>query len=59
LRRAIQRLIEDALAEEVLLGKFHDGDTIHADLQDGKVVFSKAVQLPDLAESVELSTTAN
>ncbi|HEX2950692.1 MAG TPA: ATP-dependent Clp protease ATP-binding subunit [Armatimonadota bacterium] len=58
LRRAIQRMIEDPLAEEVLQGKYRDGDTINADLQDGKVVFSKAVHLPDLSgsETVELST---
>jgi ATP-dependent Clp protease ATP-binding subunit ClpC len=55
LRRAVQRLIEDPLAEEVLLGKYHDGDSITADLQDDKIVFSKAVHIPDLSESVELS----
>jgi hypothetical protein len=46
------------LAEEVLQGKYRDGDTINADLQDGKAVFSKAVHLPDLSgsETVELST---
>ena len=42
LRRAVQRMIEDALSEEVLLGRFSEGDTILADLQDGKIVFSKA-----------------
>jgi ATP-dependent Clp protease ATP-binding subunit ClpA len=57
LRRAIQRMVEDPLAGEVLEGKYHDGDTINADLVDGKAVFSKAVHLPDLTESVELSTT--
>lgn len=59
LRRAIQHLIEDPLAEEVLQGKYLDGDTINAELHEGKVVFSKAVQLPDLSESVELSTANN
>jgi ATP-dependent Clp protease ATP-binding subunit ClpC len=60
LRRAIQRLIEDALAEEVLAGKFAIGDTVHADLQDGQVVFSKGLHLPELppgAETIELSST--
>lgn len=58
LRRAIQRMIEDPLAEEVLQGKYHEGDTVTADLQDDKVVFSKAVHLPDLPgpETIELST---
>ncbi|HEY3417637.1 MAG TPA: hypothetical protein VGM23_12200, partial [Armatimonadota bacterium] len=63
LRRAIQRLIEDPLSQEVLEGHFRDGDTIQADLQDGKMVFTKAVHLPDLSDSdaaaVELSPTAN
>lgn len=60
LRRAVQRMIEDPLAEEVLVGRFREGDTIHADLQDGKLVFSKGVHLPeipaDTTEPVELST---
>ncbi|MHB9024562.1 MAG: ATP-dependent Clp protease ATP-binding subunit [Armatimonadota bacterium] len=61
LRRAIQRLIEDPLSQEVLEGHFVEGDTIQADLQDGKVVFSKAVHLPDLSgsDAVELSPAAN
>ena len=33
LRRAVQRLIEDPLAEEVLLGRFETGDTIQADVE--------------------------
>jgi len=49
-------MIEDPLSEEVLQGKYHDGDLITADLQDDKIVFSKAVRLPDLSESIELST---
>jgi ATP-dependent Clp protease ATP-binding subunit ClpC len=50
LRRAVQRLIEDPLSEEVLLGRFSPGDTIRADL-DGEgetatVIFRK-VEAPD------------
>jgi ATP-dependent Clp protease ATP-binding subunit ClpC len=46
LRRAVQRLIEDPLSEEVLLGRFAPGDTIRAEL-DGEgetavVIFRKA-----------------
>jgi ATP-dependent Clp protease ATP-binding subunit ClpC len=59
LRRAIQRMIEDPLAEEFLQGKFRDGDTINADLQDGKVVFSKAVHLPDLSDTDAVSLVQN
>jgi ATP-dependent Clp protease ATP-binding subunit ClpC len=42
LRRAVQRLIEDPLSEEILLGRFNVGDTISAELVDGKVIFKKA-----------------
>ena len=42
LRRAIQRMIEDPLSEEVLLGRFSEGDTIRAEIEDGKVFFTKA-----------------
>ena len=39
LRRQIQEKIEDGLAQEILLGHFAAGDTVHASLRDGKVVF--------------------
>ena len=42
LRRAIQRLLEDRLAEEFLNDKFHDGDTIRVDLEKSSIVFAKA-----------------
>ncbi|MCW5945371.1 MAG: ATP-dependent Clp protease ATP-binding subunit, partial [Cryobacterium sp.] len=42
LRRAVQRLIEDPLSEEMLLGRFHAGDAILADLDDdNKVIFRR------------------
>ena len=41
LRRAVQRVIEDPLSEEILLGRFSEGDTILAELDDGKVIFRK------------------
>jgi ATP-dependent Clp protease ATP-binding subunit ClpC len=41
LRRAVQRMIEDPLAEEILAGNFKDGDVILADVKDGDVVFVK------------------
>jgi len=61
LRRLIQRLLEDPMAEEVLSGKFRAGDTVHAELADGKVEFSKGVELPDLpsVEPVSLSSSSN
>ena len=41
LRRLIQRKVEDTLAEEILSGKYHEGDTIVLDMKDGKMFFSK------------------
>jgi ATP-dependent Clp protease ATP-binding subunit ClpB len=41
LKRAIQRRILDPLSLELLEGHFRDGDTILADVQDGRIVFSK------------------
>jgi ATP-dependent Clp protease ATP-binding subunit ClpC len=46
LRRAVQRLIEDPLAEEILLGRFVPGDTIRAEVEDGKIFFTKSADLP-------------
>ncbi|MBA7689888.1 Chaperone protein ClpB [subsurface metagenome] len=41
LRRAIQRLIENPLSEEILRGALKRGDTIVADLKDNSIVFVK------------------
>jgi ATP-dependent Clp protease ATP-binding subunit ClpC len=41
LRRAIQRLVENPLSEEMLAGRFKDGDTIEVDAADGEIVFRK------------------
>ena len=41
LKRAIQREILDPLSLELLGGRFHEGDTIHADTSNGKIVFNK------------------
>ncbi|MDK2784489.1 MAG: ATP-dependent Clp protease ATP-binding subunit ClpC [Bacillota bacterium] len=39
LRRAIQRLVENPLSEEMLAGRFHAGDTVTVDAVEGKIVF--------------------
>ncbi len=47
LRRAVQRYIEDPLSEEMLQGKFHEGDAIMADVDPEdveKIVFKKIVK---------------
>ena len=38
LRRAIQSMVEDAVAEKMLEGELKSGDTAHVRLKDGKVV---------------------
>ncbi len=53
LRRAIQRLVEDALSEEILLGEVHLGDRVLASVEDDKLKFTT---LP--AEPLELAPAA-
>ena len=44
LRRAIMRLLEDSLAEEILSGRIQDGNTAVVDVSDdGKIVVSSSV----------------
>jgi ATP-dependent Clp protease ATP-binding subunit ClpC len=47
LRRAIQRLIEDPLAEEVLRGTFRPGDTIRAEMEEGSIVFRRSQKVDE------------
>ena len=62
LRRSVQRLIEDPLAEEVLLGRFGAGDIILAELDgegdDAVVIFRKKEIEDTLREIGEESTPA-
>ncbi len=39
IRRTIQRLVLDPLAQKVLTGEFKEGDTVVVDAQEGKIVF--------------------
>lgn len=42
LRRAVQRMIEDPLSEQILLGRFDEGDSILATLdEDNRIIFRK------------------
>ncbi|RZN37237.1 MAG: ATP-dependent chaperone ClpB [Methanophagales archaeon ANME-1-THS] len=41
-KRTIQRMIEDPLSMKILDGEFSEGDTIRAEVSDGKIVFSRA-----------------
>jgi ATP-dependent Clp protease ATP-binding subunit ClpB len=42
LKRALQRLVENELAKQLLEGEFAEGDTILVDARDGELVFEKA-----------------
>lgn len=45
LKRALQRLVENPLSEELLLGRFKPGTKLRATLEGGKIVFSAKVEL--------------
>ena len=60
MRRAIQRLLEDALAEQVLQGKFKEGDTIETILDGETIRFEKAAsKKPEKAEKAAKSEKAD
>src|SRR5215204_5071872 len=42
LKRALQRLVENPLAQRLLEGEFAEGDTIRVDAHGGELVFSRA-----------------
>ncbi len=47
LRRSIQNLVEDAVAEQMLEGRLRSGGTAHVRLQDGKVVIESESEPAD------------
>lgn len=47
LKRAIQTFILDPLAQEIIAGKVREGDSILADVKDGRIVFSTGVKKAD------------
>lgn len=42
LKRAIQQMLENPLAQEILAGRFAPGDVIRADVEAGRMIFKKA-----------------
>ena len=52
LRRAIQRMVEDALSEELLLGNIKLGDKVEAYEEDGEVKFRAVTETHAIPESV-------
>ena len=56
LRRAIQRLIEDPMAEHILMGTFKSGDTIYVDAQNGEMAFTTEIPVEEpIEETVPVS----
>jgi ATP-dependent Clp protease ATP-binding subunit ClpB len=51
LKRAIQRLIENPLAQHLLEGDFSEGDTVLVDAQNGEIVLTKAKAKARAAEA--------
>ncbi|MEE1199403.1 MAG: ATP-dependent Clp protease ATP-binding subunit, partial [Christensenellales bacterium] len=56
LRRAIQRMIEDALSEEILSGNIQLGHRVRATVQKGELTFETIGLLPE-AEEIQLLPT--
>jgi len=46
LKRAIQRLLQDPLAQRLLEGEFQEGDRILADVQGGEIVLTREQDAP-------------
>jgi len=53
LRRAIQRMLEDALAEQVLNGSFKEGDVIETELEENTIKFKKAGKIAEKAPKAD------
>jgi len=51
LRRAIQRLLEDPLSEEMLAGQWLDGDVVELRAEDGTIVFHKGTGTLEAAKA--------
>jgi len=56
LKRALQKLLEDTLAEEILQGKFGDGSCIRVTKKGEELVFSDEREASDQAESKKKET---
>ena len=59
LRRAIQRLLEDPISEQVLEGRWKSGSVIEVDLEDGKLVFtpgSGSIPAPSRRDTIARET---
>ncbi|MBN1192631.1 MAG: ATP-dependent Clp protease ATP-binding subunit [Coriobacteriia bacterium] len=57
LRRAIQRLVEDPLSEQLLAGEWKPGEVVFVDVADGQITFRKGE--PGEVESSKKGTAAS
>ena len=57
LRRVIQNQVEDALSDAILTGRFHVGDTVLTDAEEGEIVLRQAARAEEEEEEpvVELA----
>ena len=55
LRRTIQRLVEDPLAEKLLWKEFRAGQTIIVDANEGEILFDGVSAIPPDVPPVELA----
>jgi ATP-dependent Clp protease ATP-binding subunit ClpC len=51
LRRAVERFLENPLAEELLKGTIHEGQTVLVDVKDGSLVFSASEPTEEVLEA--------
>jgi ATP-dependent Clp protease ATP-binding subunit ClpC len=42
MRRAVERFLEDPLAEEILKGSLHEGEPVNVTVEDNKIIFSQS-----------------
>jgi ATP-dependent Clp protease ATP-binding subunit ClpC len=52
MRRAVERYLEDPLAEEILRGNVKAGSKVQVTAQDGKLVFTSDTSKAKLAEPI-------
>jgi ATP-dependent Clp protease ATP-binding subunit ClpB len=50
LKRAVQKYLQDPLADEILAGRIQDGSTVQVDEGDGKLALSAPAQAKDADE---------
>jgi ATP-dependent Clp protease ATP-binding subunit ClpB len=50
LKRAVQKYLQDPLADEILAGRVSDGQSVHVDEGDGQLVLTPAADAREAAE---------